>query len=150
MWTHFKTFFAEEHHDLKEQQDVNTSHGKFHPANIVADISTALVNLATAATSNCCILAHLANSNKALAETKKLLTEHTSLEANTLLIENLTPSNSQQHKSEREANQSLTYRDGWPTWIAPDIVGRMDIMSKMDTQTSIVNLEETKIISSLG
>ena len=44
-WPLFKTCFAEEHRDLKEQQKVSTSQ-----ANAVLDVSNALDNLAMAAT----------------------------------------------------------------------------------------------------
>jgi hypothetical protein len=45
-WTTFKTFFAAEYHDMKEQQKMNHSQNNFHGANAVTDISTALDNLA--------------------------------------------------------------------------------------------------------
>ena len=41
-WALFKPYFAEELHNLKEQQRVNTSQGNFHGAKSVLDISSAL------------------------------------------------------------------------------------------------------------
>jgi hypothetical protein len=74
-WTNFKSFFAAEYHDLKEQQKVNTSHNNFHGANSVMDLSTALDNLAMAATTDRDIVALLTKNNQQLTETNKLLNE---------------------------------------------------------------------------
>jgi hypothetical protein len=72
---------------LKEQHKVNQSQNNFHGANAVQDISSALDNLALAATTDWDIVAQLTQSNKQLTETNKLLSEQlrTSLEANTVL-----------------------------------------------------------------
>jgi hypothetical protein len=58
-WTNFKSFFAAEYHDLKEQQKVNTSQNNFQGANSVVDLSMALDNLAMAATADRDIVALL-------------------------------------------------------------------------------------------
>lgn len=73
-WANFKTFFAEEYHDLKEQQKVNTTQTNFHGANEVTDISMALDNLAMAATTDRDIVAQLTLSNKQLIEINTTLT----------------------------------------------------------------------------
>jgi hypothetical protein len=90
-WATFKSFFAAEYHDMKEQQKVNHSRNNFHGANAVTDISTALDNLALTATTNCDIVSQLTKSNKQLTKTNKLLIKQlrTSIEANNVLIKKL-------------------------------------------------------------
>jgi hypothetical protein len=90
-WANFKTFFAAEYHDMKEQQKVNHSQNNFHGANAVTDISTALDNLAMAATTDRDIVSQLTESNKQLTETNKILIEQlrTSIEANNALTKKL-------------------------------------------------------------
>jgi cell division septum initiation protein DivIVA len=87
-WTNFKTFFAAEYHDLKEQQKVNTSQTNFHGANAAIDISSALDNLAMAATTDRDIVAQLTLSNTRLTEANKILAEQlkNSMEANLILL----------------------------------------------------------------
>jgi hypothetical protein len=74
-WTNFKTSFAAEYHDLKEQQKVNTNQSNFHGANAAIDISIALDNLAMTATTDRDIVAQLTKSNQQLTVANKLLTE---------------------------------------------------------------------------
>jgi hypothetical protein len=74
-WATFKTFFKGEYHNMKEQQKVNQSHDNLHGANAVTDISTALDNLAIAATTDRDIVSQLMESNKQLTETNKILIE---------------------------------------------------------------------------
>jgi hypothetical protein len=90
-WVNFKAFFAAEYHDMKEQQKVNQSQNNFHGANAVTNISTALDNLAMAATTDCDIVSQLTESNKQLTETNKILIEQlwTSIEANSILTKKL-------------------------------------------------------------
>jgi hypothetical protein len=90
-WATFKTFFAAEYHDMKEQQKVNHSQNNFHGANAVTVISMALDNLALAATTDRDIVSQLTESNKQLTETNKLLIEQlrTSIEANNVLIKKM-------------------------------------------------------------
>jgi hypothetical protein len=82
-WTNFKRFFAAEYHDLKEQQKINTSTTNFHGANAALDITTALDNLALAATNDQDIVMQLTNSNQQLTDTNKLLTEQLQQAQNT-------------------------------------------------------------------
>lgn len=70
-WVAFKRFFAAEYHDLKEQQRVNTSQANFHGANAAVDITSALDNLALAATSDRDSVALLTASIKTLTEQLK-------------------------------------------------------------------------------
>ena len=86
-WTNFKTFFAAEYHDLKEQQRVNNAQTNYHGANAVGDISAALDNLALAATSDREIVTQLVAANKQLTKTTEKLTEqlNTANEANARL-----------------------------------------------------------------
>ena len=90
-WPLFKTYFAEEYHDLKEQQKVNTSQTQFHGANAVVDISTALDNLAMAATTDRDIVAQLTESNKQLVAMNTTLTAQlkSAMENNSMLIKKL-------------------------------------------------------------
>jgi hypothetical protein len=90
-WADSKTFFAAEYHDMKEQQKGNHSHNNFYGANAVTDISTALDNLAMAATTNRDIVSRITESNKQLTQTNKILIEQlrTSIEANTVLTKKL-------------------------------------------------------------
>jgi hypothetical protein len=84
-WTNFKTFFAAEYHDLKEQQRVNHTPTNYHGANAVGDISAALDNLALAATSDREIVTQLVAANKQLTQTTEKLSEQLN-EANARLI----------------------------------------------------------------
>ena len=74
-WATFKTFFAAEYHDHKEQQKVNHTNNNFHSTNATVDIGQALDNLALAATADRDIVAQLTESNLQLTTTNKLLTE---------------------------------------------------------------------------
>jgi len=74
-WQAFKRFFAAEYHDLKEQQKVNTSQSNFHGANAAVDITTALDNLALAATQDRDIVQQLTITNQKLVATNQSLTE---------------------------------------------------------------------------
>jgi hypothetical protein len=76
-WTNFKHFFAAEYHALKEQQKVNMSQSNFHGANAIMDISTALDNLALAATADCNIVAPLTHNNQQATHGKQLTTHGT-------------------------------------------------------------------------
>jgi hypothetical protein len=82
-WENFKRFFAAEYHDLKEQQKVNTSNTDFHGANAAVEITTALDNLALAATNDRDIVMQLTNSNHQLTEANKLFTEQLQQAQNT-------------------------------------------------------------------
>jgi hypothetical protein len=88
---HFKTFFAAEYHDLKEQQKLNTSQVNFHGVNAAIDLSTALNNLAMAATMDRDIVEHLTRSNQQLTDTNKLLADQlkAALEVNNILMHKL-------------------------------------------------------------
>jgi hypothetical protein len=107
-WPLFKTYFAEEYHDLKEQQKVNTSQTQFHGANSVLDISTALDNLAMAATTDRDIVAQLTQSNKQLVEMNAILTAQlkNAMENNNLLIKKIGNTTS---KSNSTALKNATY-----------------------------------------
>jgi len=94
-WTRFKRYFAEEYHDLQEQQRVNASQSNFHGANSVLDISSALDNLAMAATTDRDIVAQLTQSNKQLVEMNATLNAQLKnlMETNNNLIKQLGSSN---------------------------------------------------------
>jgi hypothetical protein len=90
----FKTFFATEYHDLKEQQKVNVQGNKFHGANAAIeaiDIGTALDNLALAATTDHDIVTQLTAANHQLTLTIKQLTDQLqrTLPTNTTLVNKL-------------------------------------------------------------
>ena len=70
-WLNFKRFFASEYHDLKEQQQENNSPANFHSANAAVDITSALDNLALAATSDRDSVALLTSAVKTLTEQLK-------------------------------------------------------------------------------
>jgi hypothetical protein len=76
---------------MKEQRKVNHSQNNLHGANAVTDSSTALDNLALAATTDRNIVSQLTESNKQLTKTNKLLIEQlrTSIEANNVLIKKM-------------------------------------------------------------
>ena len=95
-WVLFKNFFTEEYHDLKEQNKVNNNQANFHSANSVVNISTALDNLAMAATNDRDIVAQLTQTNQQLTATNKLLTEQlkTAMETNNNLTKKLGQSTS--------------------------------------------------------
>jgi hypothetical protein len=94
-WALFKTFFAAEYHDLKEQQRLNVTQSNFHSANqaveLTADISTALDNLAMAATTDRDIVAQLTQANQALTAANRALTSQLqqALNTNAVLANNL-------------------------------------------------------------
>jgi hypothetical protein len=90
-WTAFKSFFATEYHDLKEQQRINVSSSNFHGANAALDISHALDNLALAATTDKDIVAQLTATNKDLsAHIKNLTTQlQIALDTNAILAQKL-------------------------------------------------------------
>jgi uncharacterized protein (DUF433 family) len=97
-WALFKTFFASEYHDLKEQKRLNGTQSNFHNANqaveLTADISTALDNLAMAATTDRDIVAQLTQANQALTAANRALTNQLQQALNT----NATLVNSMQHR----------------------------------------------------
>jgi hypothetical protein len=84
---HGPTSKAVKYHDSREQQKVNQLQNNFHGANAVHSISTALDNLATAATTNPNIVSQLTESNKQLTKTNKRLIEQLKrfIEANNIL-----------------------------------------------------------------
>ena len=97
-WPLFKPYFAEEYHDLKEQQKANTLQSNFHganSANSVLDISNALDNLAFAATTDRDIVAQLTTSNQKLVEMNTTLNAQLKqlMETNNNLIKKLGSSN---------------------------------------------------------
>jgi hypothetical protein len=75
IWINFKRCFATEYHDLKEQQRENASQTNFHSANAVVDITSALDNLALAATSDRDSVVLLTSANLQLTAAVKTLTE---------------------------------------------------------------------------
>lgn len=85
-WVNFKTFFATEYHDLREQQRINAVQSGFHSANQAVEqvnIMQALDNLAMAATSDRDIVAQLTTSNAALSAANKSLTEQLQVQTST-------------------------------------------------------------------
>jgi hypothetical protein len=77
-WPAFKTFFADEYHDLREQQRINTTQAGFHNANSAVQtdgIETALDNLAMATTSDQGVVAQMAAANTILTATNKTLAD---------------------------------------------------------------------------
>ena len=112
-WPLFKTYFAKEYNNLKEQQKVNTSQTQFHGANAIVNISTALDNLAMAATTNREIVAQLTQSNKQLVEMNTALTAQLKsvMENNNLLIKKLGNQFKQKHPCCHQ-NQPQTSQDG--------------------------------------
>jgi hypothetical protein len=75
MWPHFKTFFANEYNDLKEQQKLNNNQNNFHGANNAIDLTTAINSLAMAATSDRDVMTQLTETNKQLVRTNQQLTD---------------------------------------------------------------------------
>ena len=78
-WINFKTFFADQYHDAKDQLK-HTGGNNFQSANAIqeeaiTDISTALDNLAMAASNDRDIVAELTKNNSTLVNTNKSLTE---------------------------------------------------------------------------
>jgi hypothetical protein len=130
-WANFKTFFAAEYHDMKEQQKVNQSQNNFHGANAVTDVSTALDYLAMATTADRDIVSQLTESNEKLTETNKILIEQlqTSIEANSVLTKKLGGQNHHklQLRHHREDEHHPIEKPGKSTLIQMDIVGRMGI-----------------------
>jgi hypothetical protein len=105
-WPSFKRFFAAEYHDLKEQNKVNSSQSNFHSANAVMDISTALDNLAMAATNDRDLIAQLTATNQQLVATNQQLTEQLrkSIETTATLVKKMaqTPStNNNDHNTKK-------------------------------------------------
>jgi hypothetical protein len=94
-WALFKTFFASKYHDLKEQQRLNVTQSNFHNANqaveLTADISTALDDLAMAATTDRDIVTQLTQANQALTATNRALTNQLqqALNTNATLVNSL-------------------------------------------------------------
>jgi hypothetical protein len=77
-WVAFKSFFATEYNDLKEQQKLNTNQNNFHGANSAIDLTTDIDYLAMAATTDREVMAQLTQTNQQLVETNKNLTEQLS------------------------------------------------------------------------
>eukprot|EP00957_Ditylum_brightwellii_P053765 4072944-Ditylum_brightwellii.AAC.1 len=74
-WTDFKTFFAEEYHLLREDED-NTQQGSgYHQANEMTGVTTALEHLAMAATADMCTMEEQATTKRELSEANKLFAE---------------------------------------------------------------------------
>jgi hypothetical protein len=119
---------------------VKQSQNNFYGANSVLEISTALDNLAMAATMDWDIVPELTESNKQLTNTNKILIEQlkTSIEANTVLT------NCRHHQ---EDDQSLIKKHGKPDLTQTEIVGPTDITSKKATgvQTAKENLEAIRM-----
>jgi hypothetical protein len=90
-WPLFKSFFAAEHLDLKEQQKVNISQNNFHGANATHDITDALEHLAFAATTDRDIVTQLTTSVQELTNANKQLTEQLQrvLKTNDKLVQKL-------------------------------------------------------------
>lgn len=120
-WTNFKRFFAAEYHDLKEQQKVNTSQSNFHGANAVVDISTALDNLALAATADRDIVAHLTTANQQLMATNKQLTEQLSkaIATNATLVNKLGTTTATEHKPNKTNQRQPFDRAEWEANLDP-------------------------------
>ena len=79
-WIAFKTFFAAEYHDLREQQDMNTMQVGYHSANAVMHqapehnrLTDALDNLALATSNDRDIIAQLTRANAELTATNQKL-----------------------------------------------------------------------------
>jgi hypothetical protein len=91
-WASFKQFFAKEYHDLKEQQKVNTLQTNFHSANAATDISSALDNLAFAATMDRDIVTQLitaSNKQRRNQQNPHRTTPKKAMDNNSLLIKKL-------------------------------------------------------------
>jgi hypothetical protein len=73
-WPQFKTFFANEYNDLKEQQKLNNNQNNFHGANNAIDLTTAIDSLAMAATSDRDVMTQLTLTSKQLVQTNQQLT----------------------------------------------------------------------------
>ena len=78
-WENFKRFFAEEYHDLKEQQRTTSMQAGYHQANMMEESDTsefmnAFQNFAHAATTDKNTIAHLVEANAKLVESNKILT----------------------------------------------------------------------------
>lgn len=122
-WALFKTFFAAEYHDLKEQQRLNVNQSQFHSANNTIDITHALDNLAMAATTDRDIVAQLTATNHALTNANKTLTEQLkqALTTNSELVRKLGTNNNNNHNGRN--NNHNNNRDRRPphdraAWIA--------------------------------
>ena len=82
-WLAFKTFFAGEYHDLREQIDMNAQQTGYHTANAVTapvtaspnQITEALDNLAMATVNDRNIIAQLTQANAALTATNQKLVQ---------------------------------------------------------------------------
>jgi hypothetical protein len=74
-WAAFKTYFATEYNDLKEQQRLNNNQNNFHGANSAIDLTTAIDSLAMAATTDRDVMTQLTLTNKQLVQTNHHLTE---------------------------------------------------------------------------
>jgi hypothetical protein len=74
-WAAFKTLFATEYNDLKEQQKLNTNQNNFHGPNSAIDLTTTIDSLAMAATTDHDVMAQLTLTNKQLVQTNQHLTE---------------------------------------------------------------------------
>ena len=87
-WLNFKTFFAAEYQEMKEQGKLTGNSGNYHTANAVTDITNALDQLANAATSDREIVAELTKANTQLAASNKILTDQLkiSIESNHMLL----------------------------------------------------------------
>ena len=110
-WALFKSYFAEEYHDLKEQQRLNMSQTNFHRANSVLYISSALDNLAMVVTTDQDIMAQLIQSNKQLVEMNTILTAQLKsvMETNNNLIKK--PGNNNDIASRALLLKKVSYAD---------------------------------------
>ena len=75
-WPAFKTFFAAEYHDCKEQERVNSSCANFHTANaaVESEVSDALEKLALTTTADHGVVADLTIANQKLTTINQDLT----------------------------------------------------------------------------
>lgn len=78
-WLNFKQFFANEYHDLKEDQRVQTGQTRYHTANNMThmqDIGIALDNLALSATNDHRLMEQLIANNATLTKNNQELSNH--------------------------------------------------------------------------
>ena len=82
-WNALKTYFAQEYHELREQNRITAQQTGYHSAGnaeihlayVTMDITDALDNLALATTNDCNIIAQLTEANEALTRANLTLTE---------------------------------------------------------------------------
>eukprot|EP00957_Ditylum_brightwellii_P157426 11981296-Ditylum_brightwellii.AAC.1 len=74
-WANFKTFFADEYHLLREDEDDTQQGSGYHQANAMIVVTTALEHLAMAATVDKRTMEELATTNPEFSEANKLFAE---------------------------------------------------------------------------